>query len=392
MKTMKLALLGTAALAAASVGARADDVAALKAQLEALNARVAQLEAAPAVPAGYQLLTITERDAYQIPGLPESDRSYGKTATVVSILPTADAPASTTIEWSGYVRAALNYVDYDPSTAGTGGDDELDIPSRAEIKVTGKTDTAVGEVGAMMKLRASYDVVNGGNPSVISPEYWGWWAMTPEMTFGGGYSGTLANIGYGYDGACTCYYTDNADVGLNPGDASQLRLTYASGPISMAIAVEDASTGVDTDDSLGVAAEFKYSGDTFNGELSAGWWDDDDFTVSDGVEWQVGAGMGFALGDMASISVAAGMGEFWSGAEYWGASILASFNLTDAVRAELAYGHKDYDSVYADTDAVLAGLYYEPVSQLVLGLEGEWIDTKGGVDSISVDFVTKWSF
>ena len=40
---------------------------------------------------------------------------------------------------------------------------------------------------------------------------WGYWAMTPELTFGGGYAGSLGNIGYGYDGACTCYYTDNAD-------------------------------------------------------------------------------------------------------------------------------------------------------------------------------------
>ena len=38
-------------------------------------------------------------------------------------------------------------------------------------------------------------------------EYWGWWAMTPELTFGGGYSGSLGNIGYGVDGACNCYYT-----------------------------------------------------------------------------------------------------------------------------------------------------------------------------------------
>ena len=60
MKTMKVALLATAALAAVSVSARADDTAAIKAQLEALTARIAQLEAAPAVPVGYSLLTISE--------------------------------------------------------------------------------------------------------------------------------------------------------------------------------------------------------------------------------------------------------------------------------------------------------------------------------------------
>ena len=44
MKTMKVALLATVAFAAVTVGARADDTAALKAELEALNARVAQLK------------------------------------------------------------------------------------------------------------------------------------------------------------------------------------------------------------------------------------------------------------------------------------------------------------------------------------------------------------
>ena len=38
MKTMKLALLATAAVAAVTVSARADEVSDLKAQLEALNA------------------------------------------------------------------------------------------------------------------------------------------------------------------------------------------------------------------------------------------------------------------------------------------------------------------------------------------------------------------
>ncbi len=65
--------------------------------------------------------------------------------------------------------------------------------------------------------------------------------MTPELTLGGGYTGSLGNIGYGYDGACNCYYTDNADVGFDPGDTSQMRLSYASGPMSAAIALEDAS-------------------------------------------------------------------------------------------------------------------------------------------------------
>ncbi len=73
MKVMKLALLGTAALAAVSVSARADDLSALKAQIEALQADVAALQAAPAVPAGFSLLTVSEGDRIVAPGLEVRD-------------------------------------------------------------------------------------------------------------------------------------------------------------------------------------------------------------------------------------------------------------------------------------------------------------------------------
>jgi protein-disulfide isomerase len=51
MNALKIALLGTAALAAVSVSARADDLSNLKAQIEALNAQVAATADAPAASA-----------------------------------------------------------------------------------------------------------------------------------------------------------------------------------------------------------------------------------------------------------------------------------------------------------------------------------------------------
>ena len=50
------------------------------------------------------------------------------------------------------------------------------------------------------------------------------------------------------------------------------------------------------------------------------------------------------LGDMASISVGAQMGSDINDVDFWGASILASMNLSDTSHIEVAYGHKDYDS------------------------------------------------
>src|SRR5690349_2240246 len=59
MNSLRIALLTGAALAVSAAGAQADDLSALKAQIESLNARVASMEAAPAVPAGYSLLSIS---------------------------------------------------------------------------------------------------------------------------------------------------------------------------------------------------------------------------------------------------------------------------------------------------------------------------------------------
>jgi hypothetical protein len=508
MKSIKMALLGGAALAVTAAGAQADDLEALKAQIAELNNRMAAMEAAPAIPAGYQLLTVSEGELKDIPGLemtPGERKRAGNKATVISVLPTADAPAGTTITWGGRVATGLVYTGkstdirlrfssasdafeapWGPSIWGdeadgigltvrpgvlgalgfvtvpslqdvvedgfelatedfydqfsedgryssSDDDDDLDVYARSRLRVTGTTDTAVGEVGVTMEFRADFDGrdsdVNDSDYSsgVYINEAWGWWSMTPELTFGGGYTGTLADIGYGYDGACSCYFTDNADVAFGTGDTTQMRLSYASGPFSMAVALEDASQtftppGAQLDgDRLGVAGEVKYTGDTFSGEIAGGWWDvdeDDFFDVE--TQWQIGAGVGFALGEMFNISIAAAMGEgpTTSNSEqgavtdvalpinnkYWGVNALANIGLTDGIHAEIAGGYKvregdDFDVCSGDlinggycdnwamdgfeyeTWAVMGGLYYTPVDQLTIGLEGEWftssVDWKG---------------
>jgi hypothetical protein len=178
MNIMKIALLGTAALAAVSVSARADDLSDLKAQIEALNGRISQLEATPSVPAGYQLLSISEANAIIVPGV-EFDKSFGDKATNIGILPTADVPASTNIQWSGFVRAALVYKSTDYDTSGTTAlptpdTSSLDVMSRAGIKVVGTTDTAVGEVGVSIVMIGNSGTAGGlnrGNPTVTTDGY-----------------------------------------------------------------------------------------------------------------------------------------------------------------------------------------------------------------------------
>jgi hypothetical protein len=480
--------------AVSAAAAHADELQDLKAQVEALNARMAAMETAPSVPTGYQLLAVSKGEVAQIPGMLGSDRDrvVNDRATIISVMPTADAPAGTTISWSGYVRAAIIYsgdndeltikrTDATPTPApnlsgkfkgSADNDDDWDVKSRGQLRVVATTDTAVGEVGVELKMRADFN--GNGTSDVYMKTAWGYWAMTPELTLGGGYAGSLGNIGYGYDGACTCYYTDNADVGFDPGDTTQMRLSYASGPFSMAVALEDASLKQDSlsGNNLGVAGEVKYSGDAFSGEISgvyrsvdedsyafsgktgkksgAGLYSATPYSVAPDLEalWQVGVGIGFNMGDIASLSLAAAMGSgpfqetnssgdidkaYPINNDWWGVSGLASANLSDTVHAEVGAGYKHresdnfdgatfkgddtpawkYSNGEYDTYAFLGGVYYTPVDQLTIGLEGEWYTTDTSVtrkgqddtkaedltdkisnttDNWSVDLVSVWRF
>ena len=74
-------------------------------------------------------------------------------------------------------------------------------------------------------------------------------------------------------------------------------------------------------------------------------------------------------------------------------------NLSDQAHFEAAYNHVRFDRfsdkfpVANDQDAVLAGFYYDPVSQLTIGLEGEWIKNSFDVQSsYSADIVTVFRF
>ena len=111
--------------------------------------------------------------------------------------------------------------------------------------MTGTTDTAVGEVGASMSIYGDFDnnMVAGGtgftsNSAGVAMDYaWGWWKMTPELTFAGGYNGSLATIGMGIRKINDAYIS-RGSVGVDGGDFTQMRLSYASGPIGIAVALE----------------------------------------------------------------------------------------------------------------------------------------------------------
>ena len=384
MKMIKFALLGTAALAAVTVSARASELSDLKAQIEALNAR---FDAQSAVPAGYQLLQVGRADAIVIPSL-EIDPMAPKTAMQFGVVPAADMPASTVVQWSGNVKAAITYngvVTTDDSSAYS----ETQVKAKWGLKVVGTTDTAVGEVGVKIAFagnaQASHSTPYGGTAnwntasSVSGDGFWGWWKMTPEMTLGAGRDGSLSGNGEGFDGQASANFAGgDSNGGYGLGDIAQFRLSYASGPLAAAIALEDGdsnngSTGLE-ESNFGVAGELKFSGDSFGVELNAGVQNTGNFHSEDA--WTVNAGAHFALGDMVTLSAAAGMGSNVNTYDdYTKASLFAKIALTDAARAEIGVSHRwwtQYSSGDYDATSFGVGLYYSPVSQLTLGLEADY--------------------
>jgi hypothetical protein len=407
MKVFKLALLGTAALAAASMSARADNLADLKAQIETLNARVASLEVAPAVPADYSMVAFSKMGDEHI----------------ISIVPTADAPTAapeTKITWAAIVRGGVLSV-YDSSKA-VGSRYSTDVWAEARMKVVGKTDTAVGEVGVsigMVAKNSSTLNYNAGNNNVTTDGYYGWWKLTPTTTLSAGIQnpiqkGTLARNLYSFDAVCACYQNDSWGVQNAPtkalststgGSPAQFALSYADGPIGLAVALEDSNNNNDTS-AFGGSAKATYKMDIVGFDLSGGYWGN---TYPGGdASWAVNAGVGVKF-DPVTLGATVGAGHYGLGNasstlapavptsnyDYILASGFAKVALGDSAGLELGIAH-DFGTAAVDklAGATLfeGGIYYTPVKQLVVGVEGQY--QSGGVadQSYIADLVTVFKF
>jgi opacity protein-like surface antigen len=214
--------------------------------------------------------------------------------------------------------------------------------------------------------------------------------MTPELTLGAGVDGSLGNSHNLFDNRCSCNYI-NTGGAFGHGDPTQIRLSYSSGPISFAVAIEDegdsnfatAPAVYRHNNDFGVAGEVKWSGDSFGFDLNAGYYAKDN--------WTVNAGANFALADVANVGVAAGLFEEHGGVKGSKAGVFMGFTLSDALSAELG---ATYINVKSGTDSLTlaGGLYYTPVSQLTLGAEMSYTDFKGADNDVVGALVSKFSF
>ena len=108
MRMIRAMLLGGVALGAVAGCAWANGAA----PPEAVNVDELAAQAAPVLPAGTHLLTISKTPQPEVPGLPLSTKDknrMGPTATTIRILPATGAPANGAVSWSGYTGAGVIY-------------------------------------------------------------------------------------------------------------------------------------------------------------------------------------------------------------------------------------------------------------------------------------------
>jgi hypothetical protein len=120
---LSAALLATAAASMLSTAASADELTALKAQLDALQSRVNTMEAAPAIPGNTSLMSYQR--GFGGNGFSKAERLLPQDAVsvnedagyTIAITPTADMPAPVAeMTVYGYIGAHLHYA-FDASTA-----------------------------------------------------------------------------------------------------------------------------------------------------------------------------------------------------------------------------------------------------------------------------------
>ncbi|WP_119389758.1 hypothetical protein [Taklimakanibacter lacteus] len=414
MKITKWALLSGAAMLVATTAARADDLSALKAEIEALQTRVSQLETQPqaSMPSGYSLLSIRDGQGTYEGILPEraADRVQENSGFTLSVLPTADAAPAAEVSVSGEIRTALVYSDFDATE-----DDNVDLKVRGRIYIKGKADTAVGEVGGYFRLQAD----GGGNFRDYSEnakmnKAYGWWKFAPNWELMAGYNDNTGALQVGWDWNAATGPTFS--FGPSNTNNEQMRLAYANGQWAFAISLEDpdeflgqdiafdadgdgviaagegtVAGSADTSDLPNLQGYLLYTSDAFTAQI-AGLVQDDDF--GDDLDWAIGGGAtvnvssftvtaGVVLGEGTS-SYANNVGPLTADEEFWGASVGILAYLSEDTRLELGVGYEDYDNA-GNALGFGGGVYWTPVSQVTLGVGATYIDRGDSATFVAFD-------
>lgn len=307
-KWLRRALLGGVALSVMATGAQADELSALKAQLEALQSRVNTLEsrpAAPALPEGYSYLTVkrggggnadwgndSKRDSINV----AADRGF-----TIGITPTADLPAPVAeVTVYGYVKGDVIWDSDDDvfgrsftNTARRGNNSHIHLQAnQSRFGIRSRVDTPVGQIRTV--IEGDFEGVTYGADNGFRLRHaYGQWDMTPNWTLTVGqywHIAALLPIGI-----TTVDFAGPA--GFTYSRAPQVRLDYKGGPLTWGFGIENPSRQTNT--SLpNFAGYIQYDaagGHQFiiTGEVAD--WDFNGTRGNDGTGWVVQGGTNLSL-------------------------------------------------------------------------------------------------
>ena len=412
MTILRKALLGGAALAVMTTGAQADELTALKAQLEALQNRVDTMESAPASYEGKSLLTFERGQAsntWDVVASKDAASTNKDSGFTVAVTPTADMPAPVAeVTVYGYVGAHLHYAfdgrhgegnSFSVSTLSNDGGDHISLTAQqSRFGIKSKIDTAIGQIRTQIEADFTPGGNNAGSLPIRLRHAVGHWDMTPNWTFTAGqywYTAALLPIGVStvdFNGALLTYSR-----------AAQFRLTYSDGPLSWAVAIEN-PTFDSTTNMPNIASYLQYDiagGHTLivTGEV-ADWFRDGGPAAgpahNDELGWAIQAGANFNLADVATLTAGVGYGEglltnkfvFEDGFDNVDAAgdpleaiaftVGLSFGLSETTTFNAQFGYVNALAIQNDGTEkdklykVTANVMWQPVKQMRMGWEVNW--------------------
>lgn len=413
-KWLRRALLGGVALGVMASGAQADELSDLKAQLEALQARVSTIESAPAaLPEGASLLTFSRGEGSNSDwgtaiARDAANYSEGRGFTI-AVTPTADMPAPVAeVTVYGYVKGDIRY-DFDDDDHGSGfsltsidnglgGDHIVLHAQQSRFGIKSKVDTAVGQIRTVIEMDFYGSGALGNSPNVRMRHAYGEWDMTPNWTLTVGQ--TWQTAGLLNFGISTVDFSGPA--GPTIGRRAQIRLTYTDGPLSWAVAVEKPTFQSETS-MPNFSAYVQYDVPGGHQFFLTGTVADWNPAGRDKLGWAVQGGANINLADVASLTIGGGYGEGeiltylnqqsyasidanGNPTEAWGIGVGLSFAINEATSfnvgwgmteelesnsSRLRAGRRDINDMKRSM-TVHANILWQPVKQMRLGWEVMW--------------------
>jgi hypothetical protein len=398
-KTLRMLLIASVAGTIFLPVAHANDLAELKTLFESFKTRDVVNQAALQAPEGFR------------------------------VFPAADAPAEggaesvdepfTEVKVSGYLKGG--YI-FSKIKDGSPPDSSSDFDAEAGVNVRGSVQSSLGEVGVSINARweVAESTTNAASTSLRDDGIVAFWQFADTMKFEMGRgnagrldNGILKNTRRIWTTADRRVRAENAGNGFFDRDAYNafLGLAYADGPIAITLRAHDATRGVtgplgSDDDSHGASGKAVYTADLINLEVAGGYWDQGNaknlpIANQTGVKWLAGAGTELNFITGLPISISGQTGRLHNGAKTLNGSTSIGFTLTDDISAGIGAGWKKVSGSPTLADnrterAIVGGVYYAPMAQLIIGLEGDWLDDGKPAatenDGFTSAFVARFSF